>query len=96
MSVCQLVGPSVWGHKVEKWENVSIDIFSCGMQRLQSFICRSVGPSICWSVEVMESKSGKMSVLKAFCVSVCVGKGVKSFIYRFENIQVKFTFQYFL
>ena len=76
LSVRQSVGPSVWGHQVEKWENEHLDTFSCGLQRLQSFICRSVGPSICRSVEVMESKSGKMSVIEAFCVSVCVGKGV--------------------
>ena len=73
LSVHQSVGPSVWGHQVEKWENERLDTFICGLQRLQSFICWSVGPSICRS---LESKSGKMSVLEAFYVCVCVEKGV--------------------
>jgi len=39
-------------------------------------LCPSVGPSVRWSVYQHESKSEKTSVLEAFRVCVCVGKGV--------------------
>ena len=43
MSVRQSVGPSVWGHQVEKWENERLDTFICGLRRLIEFCSHRVG-----------------------------------------------------
>ena len=52
----------------------SVFLFSCGHAILKEAL--SVGPSVRQSEEVIESRSGKTIVLEAFCVSVCVGRGV--------------------
>ena len=44
--------------------------------RLYKRHCPSVQPSVGPSVEVIESKRGKTSVFEAFCICVCVGRGV--------------------
>ena len=52
--------------------------FSVADTQLYKRLCPSLGRLVRRSVEVTESKSGKTSVLEAFCVCVCVGKGVGS------------------
>ena len=69
------IGPSAQVEK--KRENEIFGSFLFADMQLYKRLCllvhRSVGPLVCWSVEVIESKSGKKSVLDVFWVCVLVG-----------------------
>ena len=54
----------------------SLSVFLVADTQLYKRLCPSVRPFVHPSVRKHESKSGKTSVLEAFCVCVCVGRGV--------------------
>ena len=59
-----------------KCNDPQVAIFLVADTQLYKRLCLSVRRSVRWSVEVNESKSGKMSILDTFLVCLCKGWGL--------------------